>query len=481
VAVVAACGGERRLEPGLLIRNVTLIDGTDRGARPGMSVAVREGRVVAVGPAGRVRMEGQPAVVDATGKYLIPGLWDMHVHLAGYGERSFPLFLASGVTTVREVGGDLQLGGWLRQESRDGRLLGPQVLIAGPTLNGAAMVRGIAGTAFAAGAVAVTDSASAVAIVDSLARVGVDHIKVHAMVPRAAYFAAIGAARRHGLAVVGHVPDSVMPGEAIEAGQRTLEHGSRHPFANSARGAELTARMLARMERYLDSAGDAARAIDIAAIRWAADDSAAASYDSATAESFAELAAKRQVWFDLTLVTYRNVLLHNEPELRQLPEWKYAPAAAREFDDLPPPGPNPTAADIAEGRRRWDAARASFAPLLRAGAKFVAGTDVPTGRLVPGFSLQRELGLLIEIGLTPLRALQAATRNAAEAAGKLHEVGTIEEGKRADMVLLDADPLADIGNAAAIRAVVVRGRLLDRRTLDRMLADAEAYARSTQP
>jgi imidazolonepropionase-like amidohydrolase len=106
----------------------------------------------------------------------------------------------------------------------------------------------------------------------------------------------------------------------------------------------------------------------------------------------------------------------------------------------------------------------------------VAGTDVPVMPLVPGFALHRELGLLVEAGLTPMQALQAASRNAADAAGRLAEVGTIERGKRADLVLLDADPLAAIGNTRKIRAVLSRGRVLDRSTLDRMLSDAEAFA-----
>jgi imidazolonepropionase-like amidohydrolase len=131
-------------------------------------------------------------------------------------------------------------------------------------------------------------------------------------------------------------------------------------------------------------------------------------------------------------------------------------------------------------RRQWREVLAMFRPLVQAGAKFVTGSDVPVLPLVPGFSIHWELEQLVTMGLTPGKALQAGTRNAAEAAGKLSESGTVEVGKAADLMLLDADPLANISNTRQIRAVVTRGRVLDRTTLDRMLDEAEAFANPKQ-
>jgi len=468
---------ERRITSGILIENVTLIDGTDRGAVPGMSVFVAGDTILAVGPAGTVEAPEGMARIDGTGKFLIPGLWDMHVHQFGYRERGFSLFLANGVTSIRDVGGQLQLVGYLRQESQRGRLMGPRVLIAGPMLESPLVVAATEGTLAEGSSVATPDSATAVLVVDSLARAGVDLIKVHGATPRAAYFAAAAAAQRHGLPLVGHVPDSVMPREAIDAGQRTIEHGSKQAFANSARGQALSDWMLARMTEYLASPEGARRPLGMFRYRLIGDDSASRAYDLATARAFAEYAASKPVWFDPTLVVYRALLLHNEPETWERPEHRYVPKVVREFEELPPFDPKAPAVEIEAGRERWRAAKTSFAALVTAGAKFVAGTDSPVFPLVPGFSLHEELGLLREIGLTPLGALQAATRNAAEAAGLLDELGTIEVGKGADLVLLGADPLADPANTRSIEAVIARGRLLDRATLDRMLADVEVFAR----
>jgi imidazolonepropionase-like amidohydrolase len=146
------------------------------------------------------------------------------------------------------------------------------------------------------------------------------------------------------------------------------------------------------------------------------------------------------------------------------------------IEDGLPPVANPSAAELETARREWRDVLGMFRPLVRSGAKFVAGSDIPTLPLAPGFSIHWELEELVAMGLNPAQVIQAGTRNAADAAGKLGQVGTVEVGKSADLVLLDADPLTSIGNTRRIQAVVTRGRVLDRAMLDRMLAEAEAFA-----
>ena len=315
--------------------------------------------------------------------------------------------------------------------------------------------------------------------VDSLADAGVDFIKVHAALSRESWLAIMAAARRRGLAVIGHVPDGMTPREVIDGGQRTIEHGSAIEFANAAAGDSLAAQATAALARYHDSAGAGARARDVIRMRLDASAKATAAYDTAAAREFARYAAAREVWIDPTLVTYRLFVRQLEPELWDLPELRYIPRDVTALDITRPAAPG-SSAEIAEGKRQWEEAKLSFRELVRARARFVAGTDAPVGPLVPGFSLQRELGVLAEIGLSPLEVLQAATRNAADAAGRLAEVGTIQVGKFADLVLLDADPLSDVRHFARINAVVTRGRVLQRAALDSMLA-AAADAASRAP
>ncbi len=331
-------------------------------------------------------------------------------------------------------------------------------------------------SAWPAGRLAVPTPEVARRVVDSLAKIGVDLIKVHSLTPRAAYFAILDQARHRGLVVGGHVPDSVSAEEAVDSGQRTIEHSWGIDLANSSRGPTLGAWLVAAMTRYADTAKARFRIWPYLAHRFAVVDSANASYDWTTALRFAKDAAAAEVWFDPTLVVMQTQLLKNEPKARDLPELRFVPKLARAFEDGEPPLATPTAADLALGRTRWANTLRTFRALVEANAKFVAGTDAPVMPLVPGFSLHRELAALVEMGLTTQGALQAATRNAAQAMNQ-PDVGTIEPGKIASMVLLSADPLADIRNVKAIQTVMLRGRLLDRAVLDRMLRDAEAYAK----
>ena len=456
----------------LVFENVTLIDGTDRGAQPAMSVAVEGTKIVAVGRAGSIEPPPSATRIDGTGMFLIPGLWDNHVHLGGYDEHAFPLFLANGVTTIREVGGVIERVGYLRQEIQGGRLLGPRVLMAGPVLDAPEVV-----SAYPDGRAAVPTPVEAVKWVDSLAALEVDQIKVHSLTPRAAYFAILARAGEKGIPVVGHVPDSVLISEAIDSGQRTIEHDYRIPYANSARSIPVANWLLAERAAARAKAGANLKLIALWEIGQRANDSVQQLYDSAAAATFAADAADRDVWFDPTLIVLETQYRKNESAIRAPPELKYVPKAALALEDGLPADPNPTASVIQQGRDRYQRViRQTFGELVRHDAKFLAGSDAPVMPLVPGFSLQRELGLLVEMGLTPLRAIQAASRNAA-AAAKRGDLGTIEAGKSADLVLLRADPLMAIANTQQIEAVVVRGRLLDRATLDRMLRDAENYAK----
>ena len=464
------CGG-KKVDASLVFEHVTLIDGTDRGPQTNMSVAVQGTKIVAVAPSGTIKVPSTASRIDATGMFLMPGLWDNHVHLEGYYEHAFPLFLANGVTTVREVGGDIDRVGYLRQEIQYGRILGPRLLIAGPTLDAPEVVKLVP-----RGRAAVATPADAVRWVDSLAKLEVDQFKVHSDTPRSAYFAILARAKELKIPVVGHIPDSVSPREAIDSGQRTIEHDTRIGFANSPRGRGIGAAELAALDAYRKQAGKSFDILKAFEIRLAAEDSVRHYYDLATAAKFAAEVAKRDVWFDPTLVVLETQYRKNERAMRELPELKYVPKGALALEDGFPASPNPTDSMIAAGAARYAGVRdTTFRELVRAKAKFLAGTDSPVMPLVPGWSLHRELEALVSMGLSPKEAIQAGSRNGAQAA-KRGDLGTVEADKSADFILLSADPLANIANTRSIQMVVVRGKMLERSTLDRMLRDAEAFA-----
>ncbi len=450
----------------MLIEDVVLIDGTDRGAVPGMSIAIDGDRIVAIRPMGAFASDSVTLRIDGRGMYVIPGLWDMHTHQGGYRELGFPLYLANGVTTVRDVGTDLQQIGYWRQEVRAGRVLGPTIMMAGPILDDPKVLEMAPN-----GRVGLTTAGDAERVVDSLAAAGVDVIKVHSLLPREPYFAVLRQARKHGLAVAGHIPDEVTAREAIDSGQRTIEHSFGLAFENGAQAAAIRSAFQAAAAEVRATAESGRELVErVFALKIAAIDSAIAVTDTVAAREFAEYAARKDVWFDPTFVVMENRYRPNDPVLRALPELRYASGGRLPATAL-------AARAVVEAEQaRWKVLISSFTPLARAGAKFVAGTDVPVPPLVPGFSLHRELQVLVDIGLTPLQAIQAATRNAAEAAGR-PESGTVAEGKIADLVLLRLDPLADIGNTRTIETVVVRGQLLERSMLDRLLQTAEAAAR----
>ena len=460
--------------PDVIIDGVTIIDGTGAAPAPDRAVAIKDGKITAIGLSGSIAPGDSTVRVDGRGKFLIPGLWDMHAHVMGLEEHAFPLLLANGVTSIRDMGGNLEVSVRVRDAARSGRALGPEVLIAGPVLDSPFLVEAVKGTPYEAGRAAVPDSATAVFWVDSLSRVPVDQIKVHSMTPRHAYFAILARAKQLNIPVGGHIPDSVAPREAVEAGQRTIEHDWKVPLAMSSRAEEISRWELHAMQQAMDKPTRPGFG-PVVMLRAAADSAGLDSFDATVAAEFAVLVRDRNVWFDPTLAVIQAV--YNVPGSSDTAEFKYMPRSAWLDERLEPPIPNPTPAQVEAIERKYKAGLRPVEALIKGGARFVTGTDIPVAPLVPGFSVHHELVALVGAGLTPMQAIQAGTKNSAEAAGRGAQVGTIEAGKRADLILLDADPTRDITNTKRIRAVVTNGRLLDRAKLDSLLAEAEAFAK----
>jgi tetratricopeptide (TPR) repeat protein len=442
----------------LVLTHVTVVDATGAPAKPNMNVVMANGRIVAVGE--RVRTPKDAQIIDATGKFLIPGLWDMHVH---WGDTGYlPLFLANGVTGMRIMWGDPVHYEW-RKQSAAGQLLAPHVVIASPLIDGP--------KPFWSGSLSVSTEAQARAAVDQAKQRGADFAKVYSFLPREEYFAIADEAQKQNIAFAGHVPIAVSAEEASNAGQKSFEHLLGILPACSTRSAELT---------------DAARADladDLAAERpafWGAHTKASRQLmlDTYSPEKAAALFAtlkKNGTWQCPTLTLLRVTAFAEDPSsFTNDPRLKYIPP--RMSAGWNPPGIAQDYGDPSFAAKEFKKDLEVVGAMQRAGVGILAGTDTSNPYCMPGFSLHDELGLLVKAGLTPMQALQAATLNPARFLGTERDFGTIEAGKVADLVLLDANPLDDIANTKKIASVIYGGKLYPRSELDRMLAQVEALA-----
>ncbi len=463
---LASCGNR---EPTLAVTHVTLLDMTGAPAQRDMTVVVVRDKIVAVTPSESDDVPWSATVIDGHDKFLIPGLSDMHVHLTAAGEpggsRDFmiPLLLANGITSVRDMGGYLESLLPLRDEIEKGKRVGPRIFLAGPYLDGNP-------PAFQP-SLTVTNKVQAVSDVHDLVRRGVDFIKVQSNLSRDAYFAIAEAARAEHISFVGHVPDRVTAAEASAAGQKSIEHLTGVLRACSSNEPKLMREQFLAASGVEKHVSSNARQID-----W--DDELLESFSEDHAHALIEEFIAHGTWQTPTLILLRQDAYPGEnfPEQRQ-PLMKYVPREVlerwRTILTRVTKRPNYI---VPDGLMRNS--ERIVGEMQQAGVSILAGTDTPAPFVYPGFALHQELALLVASGLTPMQALQAATSRASEFMGKSATQGTIEKGKAADLLLLDANPLADIHNTSRIIAVVVRGKLLDRASLDAQLASAEKFAQT---
>lgn len=437
----------------LTLIHVTVVSFTGAPAQPDMTVVIAGDRITALGKTGKLKPPRNAQVVDATGKFLIPGLCDMHVHLTMGGSSALPVFVANGVTCVRDMGGDIALVNDWRQQIAAGSLLGPRIKAAGPVLESPRflqMLERIAGAveppfgellkreiSTRVGVPAASDAAT---IIASLKEQGADIIKFRTHASPEIFFALVKEARAAGLPLVGHEPAGVSLLEASDAGQRSIEHVFSSP----------------------------------ALPKFSAEERAA----------LGKRFVQNGTWLVPTLITNRTTRLTPDSEVAAIiddtagtrdPRRKYVSAGLVAYWRLH------RFLDRFESPQDWKAIHANAVELLRemhrAGVGLLAGTDFGARIIFPGFSLHDELALLVEeIGMSPLAALQTATLHPAKFFGSQEMAGSIEKGKLADLVLLDADPLDDIRNTRKIHAVVLGGRYLPRSELDKLLASAQAAA-----
>lgn len=419
------------------------------------TVVVDDGRIVAVGPSDEVAPPDGAIVVDATDRWLIPGLWDMHVHPDDPEmwhldiepeERDLliPQFPLWGVTGVRDMGGAWETILDWRRRIAAGSLLGPRIVAGGPIVDGPDPMW--------PGSIAAGTAEEGRAAVDSVIALGADFVKVYHLLPREAYFAIADRAAERGIPFAGHVPNELSTVEVSEAGQASVEHVI--PLGREAAD-------MAAVRAAVDALGDVATEFRGAAFMEAVYDH----YDPDRAAPIYRALIDNGTWIDPTLlVWYRNAFFDpEEPSVAErLP---YVPGYVRRWWT---PAENVHLRDRTAASERM--MRALYRNLARivgemreAGVtRFLVGTDTGGNpHTFPGSSVHDEMALLVEAGLDPAEALRAATLNPAAFLGLTDSLGTIEPGKLADLVLLEADPLADIDNTRRIAGVVVDGKWID--------------------
>ncbi len=446
----------------LVFTHVTVIDATGKPAQPDMTVVITGDRITELGKSGTVQPPEGAQVVDATGKFLIPGLWDMHVHWLH--KDYLPLFIANGVTGIRVMWGSPMHHQWL-QEIETGALRGPRMAIGSSIVDGPEPIW--------PGSTAVKDAAEGRKAVIQEKQGGADFIKVYSRLPRDAYFAIAEEAKKQGISFAGHVPASVTVAEASDAGQQSIEHFTNVLEACSTHEEEIRRKSAEAWSNLPEGQKFPSRASLRPLTRQILD-----TFSPEKANALAARFVRNHTWQCPTLVVQRNMASIHDPAIHKDPRVKYMPPEMTSWwnptNDFRHQDRKPEDYELA--RETYRKLKELIGPMRRAGVEFLAGTDVLNPYCFPGFSLHDELGLLVEAGLTPMEALQAATLNPARFLGKEKDLGTVEKGKIADLVLLDANPLEDIGNSRKIDAVVTGGKLLPKAELEKMLADIEALA-----
>jgi imidazolonepropionase-like amidohydrolase len=447
----------------LALTHVTVIDATGRPPQPDQTVLIEAGHITRVGTRATIKVPKTARTIDASGKFLLPGFWDMHVHLAGINadpswsqQVLLPLLLANGITGVRDMGGDLDtLLAWQR-DAESGTLLAPHIVAAGPFL--------AASGKRTPEQYPIHNAEEARAAVDDLKKRGANFIKIISMPSREAFFAVAEESKKQNIPFVGHLPFEIGAIEASDAGMRSIEHFLYSAFALSfsSKEAELRPRLV-----QAEKNGDSTAWEQIA-------HEADATYSPEKAAALIQTLKKNGTWVTPTLASL-DITAHPEDWKTDDPLLAFVPPALRREwrDSIDDTRIKQHAAWL--GRQAANDWKLT-GELHHAGVPLLVGSDSLDPFVIPGDSFHKELAEFVRAGFTPMEALQAATRGAAQFLGRDKEFGTVETSHSADLVLLSANPLENIANTRKVWAVIRNGGYYDRNALDQLLARAKEAA-----
>lgn len=460
--------GQRAADRPVAVVDASIVDVRAGRVVPHGTVVVRGTRISAVGPANHVLIPADAIIIDGKGKFVIPGLWDMHVHAAqswpGQQTAFGQLFVANGVTGIRDMYGKMKsIDAWrTRVGARDPQT--PRIVASGHLLDGPSPLWG--------GSVVASTPADGRRAVDSLLGAGADFIKVYSFLARDVFFAIAAEAQQRGVPFAGHVPIVVGAAEASDAGQRSIEHLTNVTLGCADREQEF-------LDQRIAAAASTGGRDSLLRVVPQQTMPVISGLNPAKCRSLGARFAANGTRNVPTLTQLRGAAYMDESSLARDPRLGYLDSQTVDA------WANPASDDRFKSRTADDWARAKvlFATqkrvvgeLYHGGAPLLAGTDTPNPYCLPGFGLHDELQLLVEAGVTPLDALRAATLNVGKFLGKADLIGSVVVGGFADLVVLDANPLLDIRNTTRIRAVISNGVYLNRSTLDTMLAQAKHSA-----
>jgi imidazolonepropionase-like amidohydrolase len=450
-----------RPDTGLLaIKGATLLDVRTGRQMANRIILVEKGRIKEVGDASNLRIPTDARVIDARAKWVIPGLFDMHVHGSARKDVPIALYVANGITAIRDMGGNITSLRMTRQKIESGEKLGPHLFYTGNVLDGSPPVAPPI-------SFVVDSNEEAKSAVEFLVSQGADSIKIYNNITEPVLDAIVKAAKPAGKPVGGHVPKATSLKRSIELGFNFVEHAA-------IRGADLL-EWNSITQAEANEITSLRSVTQREALVWQRVD-----LDSPKVKAVISFMAEKGVFLDPTLSIdeFDSLFLYEKearhPNNRYLKRTFVEEALGPDHDIFRMPADlKAIAVSGIEKRRKF------VGMCNRVGIKILAGTDGPgIGRLTVGFGLHHELELLVEAGLRPIEALQGATINAARALRKENEIGSVEAGKFADLVILNSDPLSDIHNTTKIDSVLLRGRVFDRTSLDAMLAEIEADAKN---
>lgn len=463
LTVFGACqSNEILFENAICIENINTVDPTD-GLKENQTVIIKDGKINKIVDSEVLKLSPENTIIDGTGKYLIPGLWDAHVHFAYIEELApsmFDLFLSYGITSVRDTGGKVDFVKEWKDKALANPTDAPRVMMAGPLLDGEPNVYDGSDAGHPELSVGLSSVDDVTAQIKKLVSKEVDFLKAYEMLTPEQFIKVNELAKVNGLKVTGHVPLSMNVISASNAGMNSMEHMRNLEISCASNANELWE---ARKKMLAEGAAETGATLR-SKIHTAQREVAVKNYDDSKADEVLAVLKKNETWQipTLTLNTLFSGRYYARPDYQE--SYAFLPDSIGQI--WHESSKNLANTPIAEARKSWEEWNVMMVGKVhRNGIDIMAGTDTPIALLTPGLSLHEELMVLVNAGLSPLEALKTATINPAKYFNLEQELGSIKEAMWADVLILNANPLENISNTKQIYAVIKEGKLYDKKEL----------------